>query len=1150
MSFEGSNLKCLPRKRNGWKSILLVTSKLNCSQLSLGAQDKKLRKEETLDLLKKLGASTVDTSAFKSTKTLGVSTTSKRKALEQSFGDQIDRLSSSDTEDTVSDELESDSTPWRSAAQKPSVMHSIQNDKQSPSGAAIGAGLKRSLDSDAAGLPIIRKKPRINIHSPAEPSDDEPDWEGIPSDSYQTSNLDGDALSEDPGNSSTEDSDKYTESSSSEPKLAFPLAGAAKQHIPVRPTFRARSDFKDWAQQQINEARDFTPSISTTQTLTAPSRPLENFKSTRPPESDPLPKELELPVNPAQREAYSVGVDRSKEIQDMRLQLPIVAEEQKIMEAIHNNSAVVVVGSTGSGKTTQVPQFLYEAGYGSPQGPTPGMIGVTQPRRVAAVTMAQRVGQELMRPSACSYQIRFDSTVSSQTAIKFMTDGILIREIAQDFALLKYSAIVIDEAHERSVNTDILIGLISRIMDLRSDMSRENQDIKPLKLVIMSATLMTDAFIKNSNLFRGTTPPLVESEGRQYPVTIHFTRRTPGNYIEEAFRKVMRAHRKLPKGGILVFMTAQNEIAMLMKKLRASLNAEGPNATELKLRLAAKEAPLEAEDFESDDRLAAEVDSEPISESEGDEAGEFGIEKPEKGTLKALILPLYSQLPTKEQLRVFEQPPGGTRLIVLATNVAETSITIPGIRYVFDCGRAKTRKYGRKTGVQSFEVDWISKASALQRTGRAGRTGPGHCYRLYSSAVYERDFQEHSEPEILRMPVEGLVLQLKSMDLQNVVNFPFPTPPKRESIAKAEKLLSYLGAINRDGRATTLGRELSAYPVSPRFSKILAISNQHDCMYLAVAMVAALATPEMFVAEHQLDLGINEDDDAVYTQEQRLEDTERENRRKEYNRAQQFFSNQDKHSDVLKVLSAFCAYAWAKEYEDSESFCMRMFLRPKAMKEAFQLYQQLLGLVASNRPGSVNPKLPTIAVPSVVQKAALKQIAAAGFLDQVALRADLAPSPPEMSRKPKRAIDVPYLTLLPSHEGKAESLDEQVVYIHPSSILSRSSAKDLPQFLVYSRLQRAQPNAIDEIVSKTRMHPLTPIGPTQLCALARSTPLLQYGKPIGRVENVKSERNKRIAWVVPSLVGEEGGRSWPLPALKVLQKRDKKGDWVVERVEK
>ena len=497
-------------------------------------------------------------------------------------------------------------------------------------------------------------------------------------------------------------------------------------------------------------------------------------------------------------------------------------------------------------------------------------------------------------------------------------------------------------------------------------------------------------------------------------------------------------------------------------------------------------------------------------------------------------------------MRVFEPVPDDARLIVLATNVAETSLTIPGIRYVLDCGRAKERRFNQATGVQTFEIDWISKASASQRAGRAGRTGPGHCYRLYSSAVYERDFQEHAEPEILRMPVEGVVLQLKNMDLQHVINFPFPTPPDRDSLAKAERLLSYIGAISPQGSITPVGRELSAYPLSPRFSKMLVIGHQHDCMPYTIAMVSALAAQELFVPEHQLDLTIKvQDIGTIYSSSDRLEDEKREQRRKGFNKAHGTFGKNSTTSDAIKALTALCAYAHAP---DPAIFAGDYFLNPKAVQEASILRRQLSALVCSNRPGILSSTFENrLAQPLPKQLKALEQIVAAAFVDQVAIRADLASVAEEMPRKPSRAIDVPYLPLFPSHQGKAEDLFDIAIFIHPSSVLARLSPQELPAYIIYSHLQRNTLSSIEGAKKpRTRMHALTSVTGKQLAALAKGTPLLEYGKPIGKVTEVGGGR--RECWVVPKLVGEKGGRRWPLPAQKVLQENSFNNGWILNRL--
>ncbi len=240
------------------------------------------------------------------------------------------------------------------------------------------------------------------------------------------------------------------------------------------------------------------------------------------------------------------------------------------------------------------------------------------------------------------------------------------------------------------------------------------------------------------------------------------------------------------------------------------------------------------------------------------------------------ILPLYSLLPTDQQMRVFQPPALGSRLVVVSTNVAETSLTIPGIRYVVDCGRAKERTYDVATGIQSFHINWISKASASQRAGRAGRTGPGHCYRLFSSALYEHHFDQHAKPEILQMPIEGIVLQMKSMHIDTVTNFPFPTPPDRMSLRKAERLLVHLGALRADsgyssvvggttgvpldGKITDLGKAMSLFPLAPRFAKILVSGRQHGCLPYVIAVVAALTVGDPFLREEALQANEDKDD--------------------------------------------------------------------------------------------------------------------------------------------------------------------------------------------------------------------------------------------------------------------------------------------------
>lgn len=292
---------------------------------------------------------------------------------------------------------------------------------------------------------------------------------------------------------------------------------------------------------------------------------------------------------------FYVSVNRKPEIQAARLKLPVCGEEQTIMEAIRNNTVVIICGETGSGKTTQVPQFLYEAGWSHPDSDNPGLIGVTQPRRVATVSMAKRVAQELnLTDKVVSHQIRYDATVSEKTRIKFMTDGVLLREMSQDLLLTKYSTIIIDEAHERNLNTDILIGVVSRVLKLRAELSREDrQKIKPLRVVIMSATLRVSDFTENKTLFP-VIPPVINVNARQYPVAVHFNKKTPLDHVGEAYKKITKIHERLPNGGILVFLTGQNEINQLCKQLRKRYPALPPKATKKEMKKEERAIELES----------------------------------------------------------------------------------------------------------------------------------------------------------------------------------------------------------------------------------------------------------------------------------------------------------------------------------------------------------------------------------------------------------------------------------------------------------------------------------------------------------------------------------------------------------------------------
>ncbi|KAG0164076.1 putative ATP-dependent RNA helicase DHR1 [Apophysomyces sp. BC1034] len=754
---------------------------------------------------------------------------------------------------------------------------------------------------------------------------------------------------------------------------------------------------------------------------------------------------------------FYVAVNRSKEVQDARLQLPICGEEQVIMEAIRNNTVVIICGETGSGKTTQVPQFLYEAGWSHADSDNPGLIGVTQPRRVATVSMAKRVGHELnLSEKEVSYQIRYDATVSDDTRIKFMTDGVLLRELSEDLLLTKYSVLIIDEAHERNLNTDILIGVVSRVLKLRAELSREDRKkIKPLRVVIMSATLRVSDFTMNSALFE-KPPPVINVNARQYPVSTHFNKVTPVDHLAETLKKVSKIHERLPTGGILVFLTGQNEITHVCKMLRKKYPALPPkaprrlqveenkaNALELKKEnIPSGKADIEDEEVDLGGNEVDEEDFALDSDSDNDSDDDLGFSDEELEETKDAplhVLPLYSMLPTEAQMRVFQPPPEGTRLCVIATNVAETSVTIPGIRYVVDCGKVKERRYDVGTGAQSFEVDWTSKAAADQRAGRAGRTGPGHCYRLYSSAVFDQKFPQFSTPEINRMPIEGVVLNMKSMNIHNVVNFPFPTPPPRENLTKAEKLLGYLGAVDTTTKQITeFGRTMSLFPLSPRFAKMLIISQQHGCLPYVIILVSALSVGDPFIQDYHLDeKRPGEDDEDSDDDEDSSDDKERRKVvRKKYYEAQARHAGLDPSSDILRLVNVVGAYEYAGA---TKEYCDENFLRPKAMEEIRNLRRQLTNMVASNFPTvdiCVDPKLKP---PSARQLKVLRQVITAGLIDSVAIRTDVLETGGGKGKRFKNSRGVSYKLMWSDEDA----------FIHPTSVLY---GQEPPRVLVYSEL--------------------------------------------------------------------------------------------------
>nr|XP_025872854.1 probable ATP-dependent RNA helicase DHX37 [Vulpes vulpes] len=833
------------------------------------------------------------------------------------------------------------------------------------------------------------------------------------------------------------------------------------------------------------------------------------------------PAAASTPAKPPVKPAVFIPVNRTPEMQEERLKLPILAEEQVIMEAVAEHPIVIVCGETGSGKTTQVPQFLYEAGYSSDN----SIIGITEPRRVAAVAMSQRVAKEMnLSQRVVSYQIRYEGNVTEETRIKFMTDGVLLKEIQKDFLLLRYKVVLIDEAHERSVYTDILIGLLSRIVSLRAKRHL------PLKLLIMSATLRVEDFTQNQRLFP-QPPPVIKVESRQFPVTVHFNKRTPlEDYSGECFRKVCKIHRMLPAGGILVFLTGQAEVHALCRRLRRAfphtrrrppekedqedsveeMRKFKKSRTRVKKAQAAMLPQISLDSYsvlpagEGDEDREAEMDEEEEAALGSDldldlgDDGTDGGEKPD-ASLPLHVLPLYSLLAPEKQAQVFQPPPEGTRLCVVATNVAETSLTIPGIKYVVDCGKVKKRHYDRVTGVSSFRVTWVSQASADQRAGRAGRTEPGHCYRLYSSAVFS-DFEQFPPPEITRRPVEDLILQMKALNIEKVINFPFPTPPSVEALIAAEELLIALGALQAPQKTesvkqlqrswlgcpiTALGRTMATFPVAPRYAKMLALSRQHGCLPYAITIVAAMTVRELF---EELDRPAASDEELA-----RLKD-----KRARVAQMKRIWAGQGaslKLGDIMVLLGAVGACEYSGR---SPQFCEANGLRYKAMMEIRRLRGQLTTAVNTVCPEAGLFMDPKMQPPSESQVTYLRQIVAAGLGDHLARRVQ---SEDLLDDKWKNAYKTPLL--------------DDPVFIHPGSVLF----KELPEFVVYQ-----------EIMETTKMY-MKGVSAVEVQWIPVLLPsYCQFDKPLEEPPPVYCPEKGRVLCHRASVFYRVG---WPLPAVQV-----------------
>nr|CAD7194545.1 unnamed protein product [Timema douglasi] len=461
--------------------------------------------------------------------------------------------------------------------------------------------------------------------------------------------------------------------------------------------------------------------------------------------------------------------------------LPVFGVRNKLLAEIHKYSSLIVIGETGSGKTTQIPQFMHEVKLDRD-----GMIGVTQPRRVAAMTISQRVAQEMNTTlgELVGYSVRFEDVTSKCTKLKYLTDGMLLREALLDPLLLSYSVIVLDEAHERTVHTDILFGVVKQAQKFRTERS-----LKPLKILVMSATMDVDHF---SHYFGNI--PVVYLEGRQYPVQVFHAIKTQEDYAFSCLVTIFQIHKDAPPNwDILVFLTGQEEIEAMAYNIRLiSKDLEG------------KCVPLK-------------------------------------------VYPLYSSLPSHMQLDVFRPTAPGMRKVILSTNIAETSVTISGIKYIIDSGMVKNRSHHPGTGLDVLKVQRISQAQAWQRTGRAGRESPGFCYRTYTHQEFD-SFRKNPIPEIQRCNLTSVVLQLLTLGI-NPASFDFMDKPPVEYVDGAIEQLKQLGAIEStvSPKLTATGHLMAQFPLDPRYSKIIISAKDYNCVQEILTIVAMLSGESVFV---------------------------------------------------------------------------------------------------------------------------------------------------------------------------------------------------------------------------------------------------------------------------------------------------------------
>ncbi|RNF11199.1 ATP-dependent RNA helicase-like protein [Trypanosoma rangeli] len=633
--------------------------------------------------------------------------------------------------------------------------------------------------------------------------------------------------------------------------------------------------------------------------------------------------EVKAAVNPFTMRPFS---KQYYEILAVRATLPVYEKAELLKQYVRDHQVVLLVGETGSGKTTQVPHFVAEMGR-------PGLVACTQPRRIAAISVATRVATEMdvKLGEEVGYHVRFQSMMGEKTRVLYMTDGMLLREAFSDRELSRFGVIIVDEAHERTIDTDVLLGVLRLLMERRPE----------FRLIVMSATL-------DMQKFRAYFPqaPLLQVTGRMYDVQVKYTPYPVKDYVEASVRCVCDIHMNDSPGDVLCFLSGEAEIERAVSLTKMKLGS------------------LVVRDLETT--------------------------RDSQGPMWVQVLPLYGSLSVEEQKRVFASVGPHTRKVIFATNIAETSLTIDGIVYVVDCGYHKQSLYNSEVRVDYLLPALISKASAEQRKGRAGRTRPGKCFRLFRPQDFAT-FPDQTHPEVLRSSLVNTVLLLLKLEVENPYQFVFLDPPSQQSITDAYCQLSFFGAVDDDLHLTEFGKLMAEFPVDACLSRMLIRSAEYRCGADAAVLVAMLEVGNVYVRPSGRG---NEAD-------------------------QQHATFQHPDGDHLTLFNVFHAF-WRNN--QSPQYCFDHFLRYQALAQATRVYAQLTKLMGKKQ-------IPIVSTyddkTRSLDSVALRKTVLEGFFTQVAYKS-------------------------PSAENYKTVKDSQSVVLHRQSVLSK---RKRPPWIVYDRLE-------------------------------------------------------------------------------------------------